>query len=285
MQHYSGGWTYWEGDTDAEPHITPYVLRSLIAFRHLGQMIPDSVLENGAKYIITNLSSYRQDPDSFAEAVWTLALLGHTPEALEASKSIDVKSLTRHGYLAYAAAAEILAITPPDMVAELDRVMFSTGGRDDSWYWDRSADQAIYAGLLIDRGDTLKGYALIDRIVRSTDLTSNLVSIQMKIQVFRAILKQIEKSGKLLQKSLPMAFRSDTLIVDASLTPVKTTRTIESTREKIGGSFTLKRDDARLPIYITVTTRDRTKSIIDMPPENTLGMNIVRTFELVDESK
>jgi uncharacterized protein YfaS (alpha-2-macroglobulin family) len=35
MQHYSGGWTYWEGQNEAESHITPYVLRSLITFRNL----------------------------------------------------------------------------------------------------------------------------------------------------------------------------------------------------------------------------------------------------------
>jgi alpha-2-macroglobulin len=285
MQHYSGGWTYWEGDSEAESHITPYVLRSLITFRNLGYDIPDAVLENGANYVINNLSTYREQEDILAEAVWTLAQLGRTPEALEAWKNIDTKKLTRHGYIAYGYTAHILKTYTPEMTIELDKRVFSTGSDTDYWYWDTQADTAIYAQLLLDRGEEVKALPLIDSIVRSSDMTSYFMSTQAKLQTFRALIKQSERSSATLTKNLTMAFRWDALIADATLTRTKSTITIDSTREKIGRSFTLKRDDPKTPLYITITTRDRTKSIVDMPAKNANGMMMFRTFERVDESK
>lgn len=116
-------------------------MRSLVAFRNLGQKIPDEVLENGANYIINNLSTYREDTNSFAEAIWTLALLGHTPEALENWKTIDTTKLSRHGYLAYAYAAHTLTTYSPEIAMKLDHLMFSTGTTNDYWYWDKNADE------------------------------------------------------------------------------------------------------------------------------------------------
>ena len=108
MQYYDGGWVYWEGLDQSESHITPYVLRSLLLFRELGYTIPESVFDAGSAYIINMLPSYRENVDNLTEAIWTLALLGRTPEALEAWKSIDPKSLSRHGYLIYAYTADEL---------------------------------------------------------------------------------------------------------------------------------------------------------------------------------
>ncbi len=192
MQHYSGGWTYWEGDSEAESHITPYVLRSLITFRNLGYDIPDTVLENGANYVINNLSTYREQENILAEAVWTLAQLGRTPEALEAWKNIDTKKLTRHGYIAYGYAAHILKAYTPEMAIELDKRVFATGSDTDYWYWDKEADTAIYAQLLLDRGEDAKALPLIDSIVRTSDMTSYFMSTQAKLQIFRALIKQSE---------------------------------------------------------------------------------------------
>lgn len=131
----------------------------------------------------------------------------------------------------------------------------------------------------------MKALTLIDKIVRSTNLTSYYVSTQAKIQIFRALVKEANKTSNALSKNHTMAFRGDAIIADATLTPDNPTITIDTTREKIGSTFTLNRDESKLPIYVTITTRDRTKSILDMPAKNTSGMNISRTFDLIDESK
>ena len=145
--------------------------------------------------------------------------------------------------------------------------MFGTGYTSSYWYWDEYADKGIYAQYLIDQGQSEKAFALLDRVVRETDLTSYYVSTQAKIQIFRALLKQSLESEKLTQ-SVPMAFRSDALIADVTLSPTKSSVTIDTTREKVGSSFSLKRESAKSPLYIIVTTRDRTKSILDMPPKS-----------------
>lgn len=41
----SGGWKYWEGDSSANPYVTPYVVRNLYDFKNLGVAIPDDVIQ------------------------------------------------------------------------------------------------------------------------------------------------------------------------------------------------------------------------------------------------
>ncbi len=234
MQHYSGGWEYWEGDGDANIHITPYVLRSLIALRNLGETIPDTVIEKGAQYILTNLSTYQADPDNLAEALWTLALIGKKTEALSALKDIDTSKLSRHGYLAYAYTAHLLDIYPQTLTFTLDTVLFGSGTTNSEtyWYWDTLADMGIYAQLLLDRGEEEKAFALIDRLVRGTDLSSSTLSTQAKIQIFRALLKQLQKTDTPLKNTFPIALRGDALIADASLGPKKQFIQIDASRQK-----------------------------------------------------
>jgi uncharacterized protein YfaS (alpha-2-macroglobulin family) len=107
MQHFSGGWVYWEGATEANLHITPYVLRALQKFQELGESIPKEVYENGISYITNNALEYKKNADDFAEATWTLASL-RDPRALQWWSEIDTKALSRHGYLAYAYTAQKL---------------------------------------------------------------------------------------------------------------------------------------------------------------------------------
>ena len=209
MQHYSGGWIYWEGDIDANSHITPYVLRSLMTFRNLGQIIPDAVFVNGTNYLLANLSTYQSDPDMLAEVTWTLAVLSKKQEATTAWKSLDPKKLSRHGLLAYAYAAHLLDLYTPDLAFRLDRVVLdSTSTTHVSyWYWDQYADLGIYAQLLLDRREDQKAFALIDRLVHRVDLTSYYISTQAKIQIFRAILKEVRQTNSSHFSPIAIALR------------------------------------------------------------------------------
>ncbi len=209
MQHYSGGWVSWEGDSNANTKITPYVLRSLMTFKNLGKMIPDIVFTNGTNYLLSNLTIYQSDPDMLAEVSWTLALLGKKQEATAAWKSLDPKILTRHGFLAYAYTAHILDLSPPNLALQLDRVLLGSGSTDEStyWYWDRYADMGIYAQLLMDRTEDQKAFALIDRLVHAIDLTSDTLSTQAKVQIFRAILQQVQKTDTSLSSAIMIALR------------------------------------------------------------------------------
>jgi hypothetical protein len=99
------------------------------------------VLENGANYILNNLSVYREDENSLSEAAWTLALTNRISESREIWKSLNTQKLSRHGYLAYAYTAHILDQYTPQISVSLDNRMFSSGSDTDYWYWDTAADQ------------------------------------------------------------------------------------------------------------------------------------------------
>lgn len=118
MQHFSGGWVYWEGANEPNAHITPYVLRSLLKFQELGEDIPQDVFTNGLNYIVNNQTEYTKDQDDLAEAVWTLALLKDT-HALMWWSQIDTMKLSRHGYVAYAYAAQKLGKYTPEIEQKL----------------------------------------------------------------------------------------------------------------------------------------------------------------------
>jgi hypothetical protein len=202
MQHYSGGWVYWEGAIEADAHITPYVLRMLL--RSLGELVGQDVFQNGINYIINNESLYFADADSSAEATWTLALL-RDERALLWWNRIDVSKLSRHGYLAYVYAAEKLGKYTPlieeTLIASLDKT-------DESWYWTRSADRALFAQLLQQRGESEKSLKILDPLVRSIDLTSYYTSTQEKIQVLLALIAHTKTQPK-LASPLSVALRSE----------------------------------------------------------------------------
>lgn len=63
---------------------------------------------------------------------------------------IDPNSLSRHGYIAYAFAAQRLGKYNSGMELKIEgfRAM-----KDDAWYWSQYADDALYAQLLVERGD------------------------------------------------------------------------------------------------------------------------------------
>ena len=165
-------------------HITPYVLRSLLRFQSLGESIPQEVFTNGLSYIASNDTEYISSPDDAAEATWTLATF-KDERALMWWSRIDTKRLSRHGYVAYAYAAQKLGKYSPDIEKKLYQILEKN---DDSWYWDISADRAIVAQLFLEHGDRDGSLRIIDPLIRELDLTSYYVSTQTKIQTLLTLI-------------------------------------------------------------------------------------------------
>jgi len=137
--------------------------------------------------------------------------------------------LSRHGYLAYAYAAQKLG----KYTGDIDKLLVAfLEKNDDSWYWSRYADQALFAQLLIERKETERALKVVDTLVRSIDLTSYYVSTQEKIQSLIALTDLTRTQAK-LTTTVPMALRSEKLIADLPLSPSKTSNTLSTTREKI----------------------------------------------------
>lgn len=202
MQHFSGGWTYWEGSYEADPHITPYVLRSLFVFEELGEKIPKEVFDNGVNYIIANEAEYIHNPDSYAEAVWTLAVLRDSRALLWWTR-IDPSKLSRHGYIAYAFAAKKLGKYTRNMGMIITEKLEKN---EESWYWSTRADIALYAQILLEEKNTLEAFRIIESLVRDIDLSSYYVSTQEKIQILRALIIYMKDQPK-MTSSFPMALR------------------------------------------------------------------------------
>lgn len=280
MQHFSGGWTYWEWATEANIHITPYVLRSLQKFQELWEYIPQAVYENGIWYIILNESEYKKNPDDFAEAVWTLASF-RDPRAAQWWSEIDIKRLSRHWYVAYAYAAQKLGKYTESIDTTLRAQLDSTS---DDWYSTRISDRALYADLLLDRQDKDWALKILDPIIRSLDLGSYYVSTYEKIHTLLALIR-LSKDVPKISKDISIALRWDILIADLPLRPGAPTNTITSTREKIGDSYTLKRDDKKIPLYVTTIIHDIPKNPVDIEAFATGSITIRRTYEQIDESK
>lgn len=100
--------------------------------------------------MIANQPSYEADQNLLAESVWTLASLGH-PGAKDWLRLIDVNKLSRHGYLSYVYALHLLKMSTSDVEKKLADMMKNTPKDEDYWYWDRDADMAIYARLLLEQ--------------------------------------------------------------------------------------------------------------------------------------
>ncbi len=171
-------------------------MRSLFLFQELGVTIPKSSLDAGVKYIEDMVDYradlYQNDPDFAAEIFWTLSK-AKSKHADIIKKMIDEKKLTRHGYLAYAYGLHTLSGYTLGVDKKLETLM--NENKSSYWYWSDGADEAIYAQLLIDRGEIERATKILDARIRSVDLSSYYVSTQEKIQLLYALLKHTLVSG------------------------------------------------------------------------------------------
>ena len=102
--------------------------------------------------------------DMRAEIFATLAR-GKHPKAQEIQRSIDLKKLSRHGYLIYHVGLAYMRKLDDTERKNLDQRM-NTRANESYWYWDDTADKAIYARLLIRLGDSKKAGIMISDMLR-----------------------------------------------------------------------------------------------------------------------
>ncbi len=163
MQDPTGGWKYWENDTTPNEHITPYVIRSLYEFRKLGVIIPDDVFKRGLDFIANTVIPEDQ-MDQRAEIFATLAQSKHA-KAKELQATINLQKLSRHGYLMYSVGLASIGQLDINMKKNLETRM-SSRNKESYWYWDDTADQSIYARLLLRIGDREKSRTIVTNMLR-----------------------------------------------------------------------------------------------------------------------
>ena len=106
----------------------------------------------------------------------------------------------------------------------------NTRKSESYWYWDDTADDAIYARLLIRSNDRQKAETLISDMLKGVNIESYFVSTQSKIQIFLGLIELSSGHDSL------RAFQLDTgtLKIDVKPTP-KTHRYTYTTRRSLLG--------------------------------------------------
>ncbi len=279
------GWKYWETDIEIHPHVTPYVVRSLLIFRDLGVDIPQSSIDAGVKYIedMVNFRQdlYQNDWDFAAEIFYTLART-KSNYAKIIEKAFEPDKLSRHGYLMYAYGLQILDRLSPTVESKLSTLMKQVGN-EDYWYWSQKADTAIYIQFLVDTGKIKEAWVLLDAQIRKTDFSSYFVSTQEKIQLFSALLRySLLSPDKVVSQ---VALRGEALIADLSLSPTQISQKVDVPRWKMGDTFTLTRSNTEAPLYYEVLEYNIPDDMLSAPPRSAWGMSVTRTFERIDESR
>jgi uncharacterized protein YfaS (alpha-2-macroglobulin family) len=280
----NGWWKYWESDDEVNPHVTPYVLRMLLAFRDFWATVPQESIDAGAQYlldIIDGKITVPYDNDDFrADIFYTLAKVKN-PRALAIATTIDTKKLSRHGYLMYAYGMSTLSKLNPQISANLEKIMKT---RDDSyWYWGDSSDDALYARFLLDTGNEKWAMMVLSPLLRSSDMSSYFTPTQTKIQVFLTLLRYNELHP-LSRESVNFALRSGRIIADMPLEAWKGETSLSVSRGKLADTLSLEKTSPDTFFY-ELLTNDVPVDLYKTSPEWTHGMMISRNFYQIDESK
>lgn len=203
--------------------------------------------------------------DSYAEAVWTLALLKNE-NAESWWNKIDTSKLSRHGYIAYLWASQKLG--KYSLENEKTFISLLDKSASNSWYWSARSDRALFIQLLFERRDREKALRYLDPLMRYANFDSFYISTQEKIQLLLALLGESRETQK-LKNVETIALRGDTIISDISLRPEKLSNSVETNREKIGSSYTLKRAPSPIPFIVTTRIQDVPKDITKLPAYST----------------
>ncbi|MBC7503547.1 hypothetical protein H7169_01120 [Candidatus Gracilibacteria bacterium] len=275
MQDSTGGWKYWEGDINVNEHVTPYVIRSLYEFRKLGVSIPDEVIIRGLDYI-SNIP-IGDDMDNQSEIFATLAL-GKHPKSKAIQKSIDINKLSRHGYLMYSLGLLYMGRFDETAKKNLEAQMNSRK-TESYWYWDDTADRAIYARLLIRIGEQKRAGAIITDILKGVNLESYFISTQSKIQLFMGLIELSDGPNSL------SSFTISTGKLKIPLNPKKGTHrfSYDTRRSMLGNTLDISGVSSNL--YYELSIYDEPTNIFAVKSKNHLDLGVTRVFEKVDESK
>ncbi len=278
MQDVSGGWKYWEDDNSPNDHITPYVIRSLYEFRKLGVSIPEDTITRWLEFI-ANTPIPDDQMDLRAEVFATLAQ-GKHPRSKEIQSSINIQKLSRHGYLLYHVGLASLGVLDDIAKRNLEARM-SSRNSESYWYWDDTADRAIYARLLLRIGEREKSGTIITDMLRWADLESYYISTQTKIQLFMALIELSNETNSL------SSFQIATGNLRIPVNPQKWIHrySYDTRRSLVGKTLDIAGVRWSGTIYYDISLRDEPIDIFQVQPISHPELSASRVFERVDESK
>ncbi|MDF2379161.1 MAG: MG2 domain-containing protein [Candidatus Gracilibacteria bacterium] len=201
MQTDDGGFAYWPGGRESDAHVTPYVVLALIQMQELGVDIPSDILLKAQSFIENQVNGLSGNipEDRLSQLVHELHALSKIETPIFSSAHMLLKNrvdqLSTHEKIVYALALSKKSVTNhqqeiSDLIRSID--LDKAGDSKRNWYWNRTADKALFAQLLLltnERQDEMK---VIIKDLYALDLTSYYHSTQAKIQSFIAFTQYID---------------------------------------------------------------------------------------------
>ena len=202
MQVEDGGFAYWEGGTTSEPHITPYAVLALVEMRDLGVKIPREMIDKGRTFIEDQVKALQGNiPDErLSQLVQELHALSRLDSGVFGTARTllqnRLEKLTTHEKIVYGLSLAKKDVNNyrnelEELIGKID--LSKAGDSDRNWYWDSTADRALYVQLLIRLNPQHKDIPGLIKDLYALDLGSYYYSTQSKAQVFIAFADFIEK--------------------------------------------------------------------------------------------
>ena len=191
MQTSDWWFAYWQGNSNADLHITPYVLRSLIYMKKSWVKVDDVVINKAIEYLEKNYEN-SVDLSEKTEIFWALKYAWKNPWIELSVNSLDRHSLLAYTYwLVYSWKKDIEKVK-----SNIEILKKKITALDSNWYRDTTSDKAIFLSLLLDLNDTSYD-PLIEELVwdlYNYDWDSYYYSTQSKNNAFIAFYKYLEKN-------------------------------------------------------------------------------------------
>lgn len=191
MQTSDWWFAYWQGNSNADLHITPYVLRSLIYMKKSWVKIDDVVINKAIDYLEKNYEN-SVDLTEKTEIFWALKYAWKNPWIDVSVNSLDRHSLLAYTYwLVYSWKKDIEKVK-----SNIEILKKKITAPDSNWYRDTTSDKAIFLSLLLDLNDSSYN-PLIEELVwdlYNYDWDSYYYSTQSKNNAFIAFYKYLEKN-------------------------------------------------------------------------------------------
>ncbi len=194
MQTIDWWFAYWEWSSEADLHVTPYVVRSLIDIRDAWVKLPDQVLENALKYLETNFQRTDIWDLEKAEIYWTLAKSGKITQV-----NINLKNADRHTLLAYTYWLVLNTKWQQNKFVDqnIEKLKQQVNKTDEyNWYWDDMSDKSTFASMLMDYNYSREYIDALIWQLYDYDWSSYYYSTQSKNNAFMAFAKYVSKYGK-----------------------------------------------------------------------------------------
>lgn len=287
MQTESGWFGYWEGDLTPNPHITPYVVRSLLMIQKSGYEVDQTMISRGLDYISTSLRNSTDITQSI-ESLYTLALSGNGEEVYKNYIEKNSQDLNRHDRIMVTHA--LVVINKEKYNKEIEnniRILKGSVNTEEtnSWYWDRHSDKALFATLLIAYDyDRIYITELIKELAEN-DFEGYFMSTQSKNLAFIAFIEFMKKYNNDIKAKTAITINGKTMNIDLKATTMyRETYPLKNIEKENQVSVALN-NKTETPVFVSIRLNSYPAVIEKIKPAST-GIQISRTlYEVLDSWK